>query len=195
MSKDTDARSNDTKSTTSESHVARTTQQLNAEQIADNVIRRLGQNLRLQNQRIPPLRRCMQCGGDHPTNFCPVITPPPQRPKWCAIEGKWTNHSTEECYYNKGQVKERPYQPNLQYQQNPPANQQYQQPARNPQMFPRYAPGQVNSQAGAERPKPVLGQQPPLPGASQAAIRYVSPDQEDSNALVPAWPYYEEAVL
>ena len=42
---------------------------------------------------------------------------------------------------------------------------------------------------------PVLGQQPPLPrNDQQAAVRIVQTDQHmDDGALVPTWPYYEEA--
>ena len=54
-----------------------------------------------------PLRRCYTCGGDHLNKDCPVLPQPPKL-KWCAIEQKYTNHTTEECYYNKGYVRERP---------------------------------------------------------------------------------------
>ena len=91
-----------------------------------------------------PLRRCYTCGGDHLNKDCPVLPQPPKL-KWCAIEQKYTNHTTEECYYNKGYVRERPAMPAALAAPPPP----------------RFAPG--NYQGAVERPKPVLGAQPPLP--------------------------------
>ena len=44
---------------------------------------------------------------------------------------------------------------------------------------------------GGERAMPDLGQQPPLP--RNAAVRIVQPEEEiEEQALVPAYPYYEE---
>ena len=121
-------------------------------------MRRLSQTLQFQNQRVPPLQRCVTYGGDHSTQQCPVLPQQPLRQKWCAIEGKWTSHMTEECYYNKGHVRERPYHSNPQYQPNQQANPRYQQ-NRNAPLPLRYASGQVNPQVGAKRPRLVLGQQ------------------------------------
>ena len=109
-SRDSDTMSMDSKtSSKNQSATNSIPQQVSLEQITENVIRNLNQNLRLQNQRMPPLRRCMTCGGDHPTQMCPSLPQQPLRQKWCAIEGKLGNHITEECYYNKGQVRERHY--------------------------------------------------------------------------------------
>ena len=50
----------------------------------------------------------------------------------------------------------------------------------------------TNAQPGAERPRPVLGRQPPLPGDNQTIVRYVSHEEyPEENALVPIQPYYE----
>ena len=66
---------------------------------------------------------------------------------------------------------------------------------RNAPLPPRYTTGPINHQEGAERAMPVLGQHPPLPrNDQQAAVRIVQTDQHmDDGALVPTWPYYEEA--
>ena len=51
----------------------------------------------------------------------------------------------------------------------------------------------MNQSPGAERARPVLGQQPPLPGDDPVAIRFVHPDTyEEQNALVPMSPYFED---
>ncbi|RYA39879.1 hypothetical protein DD606_25735 [Enterobacter cloacae complex sp. GF14B] len=92
--------------------------------------------------------------------MAPYQKPLPKTLKWCAIEQKWTNHPTEECYYNKGYVRERQYAP--------PA--QLAPPQVHP--VPRYPTGNVPGPMGIERPQPVLGQQPPLPGARPVGIRY-----------------------
>ena len=48
----------------------------------------------------------------------------------------------------------------------------------------RFAPG--NYQGAVERPKPVLGAQPPLPSEAPVAVRYVQGDEDhDEKALVP----------
>lgn len=120
-----------------------------------------------------PLRRCYNCGGDHLNKDCPTLPQPPKL-KWCAIEQKYINHTTEECYYNKGYVRERPAIP--------------QGPVAPPP--PRFMPG--NYQGAMERPKPVLGAQPPLPGDQQVAVRYAQGGEEsEEKALVPT-AYYEE---
>ncbi|MCO5585805.1 hypothetical protein L7F22_039737 [Adiantum nelumboides] len=51
----------------------------------------------------------------------------------------------------------------------------------------------MNHAPRAERARPVLGQQPPLPGNDQVAVRFVQSEHPaEDNALVPTWPYYEE---
>ena len=55
---------------------------------------------------------------------------------------------------------------------------------------PRYALGPMNPHPGLERPRPMLGQQPPLPGDEQVAIRIVQHDNAiEEQALVPMQPY------
>ncbi|MCO5560512.1 hypothetical protein L7F22_014127 [Adiantum nelumboides] len=67
----------------------------------------------------------------------------------------------QECFYNKNYVRERPYGPPAEPPQPPP---------------PRYqVEPNVNAVAGADRPQPVLGQQPPLPHENRAMIRYAQP--------------------
>ena len=127
-SKDSETPSLDSRSTSSDNKSIKSNQSqpaMDAEKLADELMKRLNQNVRLQNQRILPMRWCMTCGGDHPTHQCPALPQQVPRQKWCAIEGKYTNHTIEECYYNRGQVKERPYQVNLQYQPNVATNPQY----------------------------------------------------------------------
>ncbi|MCO5572522.1 hypothetical protein L7F22_026277 [Adiantum nelumboides] len=95
------------------------------------------------------------------------------------MEQKWTNHGTEECYYNKNYVRERPYGPPAGPPQPPP---------------PRYQVGSnINAVTGVDIPQPVLGQQPPLPQENRAMIKYAQPyeaSQPMSNA--PMITYYEE---
>ncbi|MCO5588534.1 hypothetical protein L7F22_042491 [Adiantum nelumboides] len=80
---------------------------------------------------------------------------------------------------NKNYVRERPYGPPTEPPQPPPL---------------RYQVGpNVNAVAGADRPQPVLGQQPPLPHENRAMIRYAQPyeaPQPMSNTLMIT--YYEE---
>ncbi|MCO5599741.1 hypothetical protein L7F22_053848 [Adiantum nelumboides] len=133
--------------------------------------------------RRPQMKKCDIYGGDHPTPWC---TQQPNAPaingrvlKWYAIEQKWTNHGIEECFYNKNYVRERPYGPPTGPPQPPP---------------PRYQVGpNVNAVEGANRPQPVLGQQPPLRHENRAMIRYAQPyeaPQPMSNS--PMLTYYEE---
>ncbi|MCO5563719.1 hypothetical protein L7F22_017366 [Adiantum nelumboides] len=154
------------------------------EQMIEEIIKRIQQQMKNPVTRYPQMRKCDICGGDHPTPWCtqqlkaPIATG--RVLKWCAMEHKWTNHATEECYYNKDYVRGRPY--------GPPAG-----PPQHP--HPRYQVGpNVNTVAGAERPQPVLGQQPPLPHKNRAMIRYTQPyeaPQPMSNA--PMLTYYEES--
>ena len=59
---------------------------------------------------------------------------------------------------------------------------------------PYYRPmGNQGNFRPQERPQPVLGQQPPLPGTNQVPVRYVQPEEpEMERALVPSVPYYKE---
>ena len=43
--------------------------------------------------------------------IAPPVKPQFREPKWCEIEQKWTDHTKEECYYNRGFKKERNVQP------------------------------------------------------------------------------------
>ena len=142
-----------------------------AQELADEVVKRLSMNQR------PPLRT----DPLRPTNtgIRPQVGPVPRQWKWCNIENKWTNHKTHECYYRPRNKANFPPMP----AQIPP------QPVyRHPGQLP------MGSMAPLERPQPVLGQQPPLPGANQQIpVRYVSQNEgEIEKALVPVSPYNEE---
>ncbi|MCO5564327.1 hypothetical protein L7F22_017987 [Adiantum nelumboides] len=85
------------------------------EQMIEEITKRIQQQMKNPVTRYPQMRKCDICGGDHPTPWC---TQQPKAPiatervlKWCAVEQKWTNHATEECYYNKDYVRGRPYGP------------------------------------------------------------------------------------
>ena len=57
---------------------------------------------------------------------------------------------------------------------------------------PTFARG--NYQGAVERPKPVLGAQPPLPSEAAVVVRYAQGDEDhDEKALVPTTTFYEEA--
>ncbi|MCO5611168.1 hypothetical protein L7F22_065418 [Adiantum nelumboides] len=152
-------------------------------QMIEEITKRIQQQMKNPIMRYPQMRKCDICGRDHPTPWC---TQQPKAPiatgrvfKWCAVEQKWTNHATEECYYNKDYVRGRSYGPPAGPPQPPP---------------PRYQVGpNVNTVAGADRSQPVLGQKPPLPHKNSAMIRYTQPyeaPQPMSNA--PMLTYYEE---
>ncbi|MCO5587134.1 hypothetical protein L7F22_041081 [Adiantum nelumboides] len=83
----------------------------------------------------------------------------------------------------------------IQQQMKSPVTRSYGPPAGPPQPPPpRYqVRPNVNTVVGADRPQPVLGQQPPLPHDNRAMIRYTQPyeaPQPMSNA--PMLTYYEE---
>ncbi|MCO5575224.1 hypothetical protein L7F22_029022 [Adiantum nelumboides] len=153
------------------------------EQMIEKITKRIQQQMKNPVTRYPQMRKCDICGGDHPTPWCTQQLKAPiamgRVLKWCALEQKWTNHSTEECYYNKDYVRGRQYGPPAGPPQPPP---------------PRYQiEPNVNTVAGADRPQLVLGQQPPLPHENRAMIRYAQPYealQPMSNA--PMLTYYEE---
>ena len=150
-----------------------------AEAMVDMIMKRMNQVFR------PPqrLQRCEACGGDHPTNQCLPkqnyqAHKPPRTDKWCEFERIWTNHETVDCYHRIKHMREEGIN---------------QQPASAPQAL-HYAPrvGNPNYAAqGVERAQPVLGSQPPLPGA--AMVRYIQPeDVNNEGAVVPVNYYGEE---
>lgn len=55
--------------TTTDTQTAKsvTSQVMNTDQLAEEIMRKLSQNLQVQNQRVPSLRHCLTCGGDHPS--------------------------------------------------------------------------------------------------------------------------------
>ncbi|MCO5580189.1 hypothetical protein L7F22_034056 [Adiantum nelumboides] len=150
----------------------------------EEVTKRMQQHMRKNlAMRQLQMQKCDICGGDHPTPWCtqqlkaPVVNE--RVLKWCAIEQKWTNHVTEECFYKKNYVRERPYGSPVGPSQPPP---------------PRYQVGpNANVVAGLDIPQPVLGQQPHLPHENRAMIKYAQPYealQVMNNA--PLITYYEE---
>ncbi|MCO5577550.1 hypothetical protein L7F22_031381 [Adiantum nelumboides] len=153
------------------------------EQMIEEITKRIQQQMKNPVTTYPQMRKCDICGGDHPTPWC---TQQPKAPiaigqvlKWCAMEQKWTNHAIEKCYYNKDYVRGRPYGPPAGPPQPPPPRYQ---------VWPN-----VNIVAGADKPQPVLSQQPPLPHKNRAMIKYAQPyeaPQPMSNA--PMLTYYEE---
>ncbi|MCO5570333.1 hypothetical protein L7F22_024052 [Adiantum nelumboides] len=153
------------------------------EQLIEEITKWMQQQMRNPAPREPQMRKCDICGGDHPTPWCTQQTKAPvvngRVLRWCAIEQKWTNHGIDEHFYNKNYVRERPYGPLAGPPQSPP---------------PRYQVGpNANAVAGADRPQPVLGHQPPLPHENRAMIRYAQPyeaPQPMNNA--PMIIYYEE---
>ncbi|WP_286497653.1 hypothetical protein, partial [Escherichia coli] len=134
-----------------------------------------------QEGRTPLLQRgsgyprayvCGVCSGNHPTGSC-------QREGnalysgliWCDICKKYGTHSTDNCYYRARVLN----------QQNKGDQRNY-QPQGNPSVG-----------GNADKPIPVLGTQPPLPGA--AAVRYVdvaSNERPITQSLIPVGSYYEE---
>ncbi len=135
---------------------------LEADAIADLVIKKMNQVFRPppKPQDQPRFNKqyvCQSCGGDHPTSQC-MLKPQnpaqhiPRTDKWCDFENKWTNHETKDCWHRMRFLRK---QGNLQ-----PQNQGKFRGFANP-----------NANLGGERAIPVLGQQPPLPG--NAAIRLV----------------------
>ncbi|MCO5571286.1 hypothetical protein L7F22_025024 [Adiantum nelumboides] len=153
------------------------------EQMIEEIIKRIQQQMRNSAMRQPQMRKCDICGGGYPTPRCTEQSKAPvvngRVLKWCAIEQKWINHGIDECFYNKNYVRERPYGPPAGPPQPPP---------------PRYQVGpNANAVAGADRPEPVLGQQPQFPHENRSMIRYAQPyeaPQPMSNA--PMITYYEE---
>ena len=156
----------------SSSHTSR---HINSEAIADLVLKKMRQEQRYPSNRgYPRAYVCGICSGNHPTGLC-------QREGnahasgmvWCDTCRKYGTHPPESCYYRTRA-----------------ANKQAQ--PRNDQ---REFQNRENPRVGGtgERPVPVLGAQPPLPGA--AAVRYVDVATNDINQhqdLVPVGSYYEE---
>ncbi|MCO5562631.1 hypothetical protein L7F22_016259 [Adiantum nelumboides] len=153
------------------------------EQMIEEITKRIQQQMENLAVKQSQMRKCNICGGDHPTPWC---TQQPKAPivtgrvlKWCAVEQKWINHGTEECFYNKNYVRERPYGSPTGPPQPPPPKYQVEP--------------NVNAVVEADRPQLVLGQQPPLPHENRAMIKYAQPyeaPQPMNNA--PMITYYEK---
>lgn len=119
---------------------------INQEQLIEDVIKRL--------TPVPNPKHCYNCGGNHLLYQCPTLPQPAMVPvkqlKWCRIEQKWGNHATEDCYYNKGYIKQ-PYKVPVAHDHAPPPPP------------PCYTVGNLPGPTGVKRPQPVLGQQPSIP--------------------------------
>lgn len=118
---------------------------------------------------------------NHPTSQCTKQEQPAQRAprtnKWCNFCQLWTNHETQECYYR------------IRFMREQAGNQQ---PAAAPQQ-PQYVRrgGNQNYVAqGGERAQPVLGNQPPLPGA--APVRLLRADEYAPDGTMVPVEYYVE---
>ena len=105
------------------------------EQIIENVMRRINQADIVPSYRVPQLRRCMTCRGDHPTQQCPYYTPRtpplgfehvmPQPPRYHSVVAKQVffserpiaarnSYMTHELQRERYMVDQRPFQGQLQ---------------------------------------------------------------------------------
>ena len=134
------------------------------QEVANEVMRQMNVN---QNPplRIEPLRQ----QAVYPNNPTPQENVNRQQGyqlvprvlKWCNIEKKYTNHETHECYFR----------PRYKNQQKRP--QQRHQPQQTPAYRPQgYGRGQM------DKPQPILGQQPLLPGTNQPFVVNFTQTQE-----------------
>ena len=122
------------------------------QEVADEIVRQMNINQR-PPMGIEPLRQQVMYSNNQTqqqnTNQPQGYQPVPRVLKWCNIEKKYTNHETHECYFR----------PRYENQQ---AGKQQQQPQQTPAYRPQgYGRGQM------DKPQPILGQQPPLPGTNQ----------------------------
>ena len=102
----------------------------------------------LQQQALYPNNQAQMQNANQQQGYQPL----PRVLKWCNIEKKYTNHETHECYF-------RPRYKNQQ------AGMQQQQPQQALAYKPQgYGRGKI------DKPQPVLGQQPPLPGTNQPTV-------------------------
>ena len=157
----------------SSSHTSR---HINSEAIADLVLKKMRQEQRYPQNRsgYPRAYVCGICAGNHPTGSC-------QREGnatasgliWCDDCRKYGTHTTDNCYYRR-RAANAPMQPRNDHRDF--------HPRENPKVG-----GTANG------PVPVLGTQPPLPGA--AAVRYVDVATQEWNQhqdIVPVGSYYED---
>ena len=166
----------DTKDLGSDSS-SHTSRHINSEAIADLVLKKMRQEQRYPQNRggYPRAYSCGICSGNHPTGSCQREGNALQSGLiWCNDCRKYGTHTTENCYYRKRA-----------------ANTQF-QPRNDPRDFHQRENPRVGGTA--EGPMPVLGTQPPLPGA--AAVRYVDVATHELSQhhqdLVPVGSYYEE---
>ena len=159
------------------------TSPVEADAIADLVVKKMNQVFKPQPrpqeyQRFQKPYMCGNCAGDHPTSQCMLkpqnpVQHQPRLDKWCDFEQKWTSHDTKDCWHRIRFMREQGMAP----MPNP----------GNPRVF-----NNPNIPMGGDKAMPVLGQQPPLPG--NAAVRLVHTEEENNEqALVPSYPYYEES--
>ena len=166
----------DTKDLGSDSS-SHTSRHVNSEAIADLVLKKMRQEQRYPQNRggYPRAYVCGICTGNHPTGSC-------QREGnaiasgliWCDDCRKYGTHTTDNCYYRKraanAQLQPRNDQRDFHHRENPRVG------------------GTANGPV-----LPVLGTQPPLPGA--AAVRYVdvaTQEYSQNQDLVPVGSYYED---
>ncbi|KAH7295271.1 hypothetical protein KP509_27G040800 [Ceratopteris richardii] len=99
-------------SDSSTSHTSKISTEI--EEIAEQVAKKLGVQNK-QTQRVTPVNRCYTCGGDHMANICPMQNQNirERNAPYCTIERKYTNHTAQDCPYNR----QAPYYiPQQQYQ-------------------------------------------------------------------------------
>ncbi|KAH7300934.1 hypothetical protein KP509_23G004200 [Ceratopteris richardii] len=170
-------------SDSSTSHTSRTSTEI--DEIAEQVAKKLGVQSR-QMPRVNPLKRCYTCGGDHMANVCPMTSQPQGNPNalYCTIERKYTNHTAQDCPYNRHAVRQNYQQP---YQQGRYQNQ-YQQPYYRPQ---QYQPQYQQQYQAPYRPQPVLGNQPPAP-TNVIPVKYTMAEENPNRALVLLTPLVSE---
>ena len=154
--------------------VATTPRVPTVQEIANEIIRQMSLAPR-PPVRTEPLRPQIPNANPQTFPFQQNQQQMPRQLKWCNIEKKYTNRKTHECYFRPRYEQQ---QAEGHQQQPPPAFRQ-----------PGYGRGQM------DKPPPVLGQQPPLPGPNQVAVHFAQPEEnvwEQLQALVPVVPYNEE---
>ena len=168
----------DTRSTTSRGTQETGKDQNKDEAMVEMIMKRMNQVFRPPQQK---QYKCDLCGGDHPTGQClpkqNYQKPPPRTNLFCDYKQKWTNHKGWECIHRIRHLREQ----RQAQQQKGLINQAQGQP-----------PNYVQPQGGGERAQPVLGNQPPLPGATM--VRYIQSEEANTEtALIPLETYGREA--
>ncbi len=159
-----------------------TSRHVNSEAIADLVLKKMRQEGRMNPMQraggYPRAYVCGICSGNHPTGICQREgNALPSGLIWCDICKKYGTHGSDSCYYRArvlNQLQQQQHQPRIEH-----TNYQNR--------------GNPSVGGNVERPIPVLGTQPPLPGA--AAVRYVDVSSQEGASnqdIVPVGTYYEE---